>query len=63
MHTKFIDYELEYELINSYIPTEEDIIGMLDGGGDEADNNKPIEEVDNVQVSDMVVDKSTIQGC
>jgi len=46
----------EYDLNNSYIPTEEEIIGMPDGGGDEADN-KPIEEVDNVQISDVVVDR------
>ena len=53
---EFVDYELEYDLNNSYIPTKEEIIGMLDGGGDEADN-KPIEEVDNVQISDVVVDR------
>lgn len=35
---------------------EEGIIGMLDEI-DDAANNEPIEEVDNVQLGDMVVDR------
>ena len=53
---EFINYELESDLNDSYILTEEEIISILDGGGDEADN-EPIEEVDNVQISDVVVDR------
>ena len=35
---KFINYELEFDLNNPYIPNEEEIISMLDGGGDASDN-------------------------
>ena len=35
---KFINYELEFHLNNPYIPNEEEIISMLDGGGDASDN-------------------------
>jgi hypothetical protein len=41
---------------NSYIPTEEEIIGMLDERDDVTDN-EPIEEVDNAQIGDVVVDR------
>ena len=30
----FINYEMEYDINKPYIPIEEEIIGMLDGGGD-----------------------------
>jgi hypothetical protein len=30
---KFINYELEFDLNNPYIPTEKEIIGTLDKGG------------------------------
>ena len=53
---EFINYELEFDLNNSYLPNEEDIIGMLDEGDDVAENEH-IEEVDNVQISDVVVDE------
>ena len=53
---EFINYELEFDLINPYIPIVEEIIGMLDERHDAFDN-EPIEEVDNVQISDVVVDK------
>ena len=54
---EFLNYELQFDLNNPCIPIEEEIIGMFDGGGD-APNNEPIEEVDNVQISDVVVDKA-----
>ena len=44
----FINYELKFYLNNPYTPTEEEIIGMLDEGGDAADN---------VQISDVIVDR------
>ena len=53
---EFINYELEFDLNNSYIPTEEEIIGMLDEGGDAADN-ECMEEVDNVQIIDVLIDR------
>ena len=53
---EFINYALEFDLNNSYIPIEEEIIGMLDGK-DDATDNEPIEEVDNVQVGDVVVNR------
>jgi hypothetical protein len=31
---EFINYKLEFDLNNPYTATEEEIIGMLDGGGD-----------------------------
>ena len=43
------NYELGFHLNNPYIPNEEEIIGMFDGGGN-ATNNEPIEEVDDVVV-------------
>jgi hypothetical protein len=52
---EFINYELEFDPNNPYIPIKEEIIGMLDGRGDAVDN-EPIEEVDNVQISDVVID-------
>ena len=45
---EFINYELEFNPNNPYIPIKEEIIGMLDGGGD---------VVDNVQISDVVIDR------
>jgi hypothetical protein len=39
---EFIDYELEFDLNNPYILIEEEIIGMLDEGGDVVDK-EPIE--------------------
>lgn len=41
-HDQFIDYELEFDLNNSYIHVEEEIMGMLDEGGGAVDN-EPIE--------------------
>ena len=41
--------ELEFDLNNSYTPTKEEIISILDGGGDST-INEPTEEVDNVQI-------------
>ena len=46
---EFINYELEYDL---NIPPKEEIVGMLNGGGD-VTNNEPIEEVDNVQIGNV----------
>ena len=53
---EFINYKLEFDLNNPYTPNEKDIIGRFDGGGDAIDN-EPIEEVDNVQSSDVVVNR------
>ena len=39
---EFINYELEFDLNNPYILIEEEIIGMLDVGGDVVDK-EPIE--------------------
>ena len=33
-----MNYELEIDLNTSYIPTKEEIIGMIDGGSDAVDN-------------------------
>ena len=52
---EFIDYKLEFDLNNPYTATEEEIIGMLDGGGGVADN-EPI-KVEITQISDVVVDR------
>ena len=46
---EFLSYELQIDLNNPYIPTEEEIIGMLDEIDDVADN-EPNEEIDNVQI-------------
>ena len=48
--------KLEFDPNNPYIHIEEEIICMLDGGGDAVDN-EPIEEVGNVQISNVVVDR------
>jgi hypothetical protein len=53
---EFINEELEFDLNNPYIPIEEEIIHTLDKRDDAVDN-EPIEEVDNVQIGDMVVDR------
>jgi hypothetical protein len=52
---EFINYKLEFDLNNPYTTTEEEIIGMLDGGGDATDN-EPI-EVEKAQINDVVVDR------
>ena len=52
---EFINYELELYLSNPCIHVEEEITSMLDEK-DDATDNKPVEEVDNVQVGDVVVD-------
>ena len=41
---------------NPYIPIEEEIISTLDER-DNAPDNEPIEEVDNMQIGDVVVDR------
>ena len=53
---EFIKYELEFDLNNPYIPPKEEIIGMFIGEGDATDNDL-IEEADNVQISEVVVDR------
>ena len=53
---EFIDYELKFDLNNPQTPTNKEIISMLDGRGDALDN-EPIEEVNNVQFSDVLVDR------
>ena len=57
---EFITYELDFNLNNPYLPTKEEIIGMLDDK-DNATNNEPIEEVDIVQIDDVVVDKVRVK--
>ena len=52
----FINYELEFDLINHYIPIEEEILDMLDES-DDAANNDSIEEASTMQIGDAVVDK------
>ena len=49
---EFIDYELEFDLDNPCIPLEEEIIGVFDER-DDAIDNEPLEEVDNVQIDDV----------
>ena len=53
---EIINYDLEFDLHNPYMPTKQENIGMFDVGGDATDY-EPIEEVDNVQISDVVVDR------
>lgn len=53
----FINYELEYDLNNSHILNEEEIIGILGEGDDASDNAKLIKEVDNVQIVDVLVNR------
>ena len=50
---EFINYEVEFDLNNSYILIEEEIISMLDES-DDAIDNEPIEEIDNVQIGDTI---------
>ena len=45
---EFINYELEFDLNNPYIPPKEEFISMFVGRGDAADN---------VQISDVMVDR------
>lgn len=56
-------HELKFDIYNSYILIEEEIICMLDER-DNATNNEPIEEDDNVQIGDVVVDRVSLAlGC
>jgi hypothetical protein len=43
----FINYETEFDLNNPYTPNDKEIISFLDEN-DDATNNEPIEEADNV---------------
>ena len=54
---EFIDYEHKFDLNNSYLPIEEEITSMIDER-DDAHDNKVIEEVDNVQIGAVVVDRA-----
>ena len=45
---EFINYELEFDLNNPYIPPKEEFISMFVGRGDAADN---------IQLSDVMVDR------
>jgi hypothetical protein len=51
-----INYEVEFCMNNPCIPTEKEITSMLDERND-AVHHVPIEEVDNVQIDDVVVDR------
>ena len=51
---EFINYELKFNSNNRYLLIE--LIGMIDER-DDTTNNVPIEEVDNVHIGDMVVDR------
>lgn len=53
---EFINNELELDLNNSYVLIEEEIIGMFDERNDATDN-EPTKEIDNVQISDVLVNK------
>lgn len=53
---EFINNELEFDLNNSYVLIEEEIIGILDERNDATDN-EPIKEIDNVQIDDVLVNK------
>jgi hypothetical protein len=56
---EFIHCELDVDYLNTpYMLVEEEIINMLDERDDVVDN-QPIEEVDNVQISDVIIDKVT----
>ena len=54
MDTSSSILELEFNLNNVYIPIEDEIIGMLDERDDAVDN-KPIEEVHIVWISNVMV--------
>ena len=53
---EIVNYELDFDLNNSYKPIEEEVIDMLDERDDVVDNAL-VEEVDNVQIDDAVVDR------
>ena len=56
---EFINHKLKFDLNNPYIPTiEKEIMSMLDDK-DGVTDNELIEEVDNVQIGDVVDNKST----
>ena len=52
---EFINYALDCDVNNPYVTMEDIVIGMFDEG-DDATNNKPFEEPDNVQIGDVVVE-------
>ena len=52
----FINYKLECDLSNLYIPFEGDIKGLFDER-DDAIDNEYMEEVNNVQIGDVLVDR------
>ena len=54
---KSINYKLKFDLNNPYIPTEEEIVDVLNGRDDVVENEPIIEEVENVQIVDVVVDR------
>ena len=56
---EFINYELELDLNTMYTPTKEEIIGMLDGGGDEVMQLiiNLLKNLANVQINDVAVDR------
>lgn len=47
MHTKLINFELEVEVINPYLLTQQEVKDMLDEGDDATDDD-PLQGVDNV---------------
>jgi hypothetical protein len=53
MHMSSSMFEVEFIVNSLYIPTEEEVIGILDAR-DDASDNKPIEEVGDVQINDVV---------
>ena len=58
---EFINYELGFDPNNPYIPIKEDIISVLDAR-DDATENGPIEEANNVWPGDVVVDRVGFKG-
>ena len=54
---EFVNNELEFDLNSVYIAIAEEIISMLDERDEAVADNEPIEEVDNVQIGDIVIDR------
>jgi len=53
---KFVYYELEFDLNNPYIPTNEEIMDILDEKNN-AIVNETIEKANNVKINDVMVDR------
>jgi hypothetical protein len=58
---ELINYEPEFDLSNPYIVIEKEIIGMLNER-DDAIDNEHVEEVVNMQIGDVVVDRVGVES-